>query len=194
MMWASNAPVKEIFANRFERKGDAYVFRANFGAAGYRVGADDRDRMLAEFGRRLDWLTWGASALIVLVGVGLTWVASGPSDDARGAIICSLLGVSLGSYLIPFCWLWNAPVRELRGRVQVSEGRTKAEAKRLAFERLTWRNLGVGVVVAAVLLWWASADGNLLVGWNRLWLVGAGALLLMIAVQAFRKWRSGRSE
>jgi len=181
------ARVEERFANRFEAAGDGYVFRANLRAVGYPFSAEERDHAVSEFKRRYVWLTWGFSAATISIFMTVVWLFFSQSDHVPDAAIYLVLGVCAGLYLIPFYWLWNAPVRLCRDRVQGVEGRTTGEARRVAFERLTWTQLGTTVLLVGLMLWRVSARANLLVGWNRLWLLLGAATLVLVVVQAIRK-------
>jgi len=186
--------LKQQFADRFERDGDAYVFRPNLRAPGYRVSNIDRDRLITEFNRRIVWSTWGIAALIIVVIAAICWMFFERSEDVPSGALWLIGIAAVGAYLAPFYWIWNAPQREICQATPVLAGRPKDEAKRIALARLSWKQLGAMVVMTAALLWRTSATTNLLVGWSRLWLVFASAIVLIIAIQAVRKLRSEREK
>ena len=95
-------------------------------------------------------------------------------------------------FLALYSWLWNAPVRALKTRQVEASGRTKDEARRLALQRVTWGQLGIGALAAPLVLLRVGARQNLLVGWSRLWILAAVLLLILVGVQAVRKWRIER--
>jgi len=193
-MNGSTALIRDQFANRFEPHGDGYVFRANLRAAGIPVSAADRDRFVAEFNRRLSiWAYGGTAGFVVLLTVALfAFFLLNPEGEIPEFVSFLLVAAFLPVFLVPFFWLWNAPARNLRNRLPVDQGRSKAEATQLAFAQLTWGRLGGALAMLAFGLWALSRSHNLLVGWNRLWLAGAAALLALIAVQAVRKWQAER--
>jgi hypothetical protein len=180
---------RELFANRFEPDGDAFIFRANLRAPGYRVDKSFRDRMIAEFGRRIVWSTWLYAGLTVAGAVGVIWFFVSRQAKLPDVAVWGILAIAAVPLVATHLWLWNAPVRALRAQVPVAPGRSKDAAKQVALKRLTWRQLGVGVLMAPIVLFQLSSLTNLLVGWSRLWLVAFAAYLVLIAVQAVRKLR-----
>lgn len=186
--------LKLQFADRFEPMGDGYIFHANLRAAGYRVSASDRDRLVAQFNRRLTRLIWGFAAITILFFAAICWIFVQQSGEVPAIVPWIIAPAATCGYLAPFFWMWNAPQRELRQSMPVVQGRSKDEAKRIALTRLSWTQLGAGVVMTLALLWRVSTEWNLLIGWNRLWLVLAAAMLLIVAVQAIRKLRISRDQ
>lgn len=192
-MQSAHARVMQQFANRFERDGEAYVFRASLSAPGYAVDAATRDRLVSEFNRRYLWLVRVTVVLVVLIFTAVAWFLVARAGEVPDPVTWLILGGGLGLHLLPFYWLWNAPLRELRDWTPTVEGRSRLEARRLALRRLTWGRLGAAVLLIPFTLWRASARINVFVGWGRLWLVFCGAALGLVAVQAIRKLRMERS-
>jgi hypothetical protein len=191
-MFGSGSRGSELFANRFEPDGDGFLFRANIRAPGIRVSAAERDRFVTEFTWRIRVATWGLSILSVLLLVGaLLW-----ADSRSGWLAKYSPYIVVAATLVPFLafymWQWNAPVRALSTRMPVANERSKDEGRRLAFRRITWGQLGLAAVMVPVLLLRFGARSNLLSGWNRLWLVAAGVFLVLVGIQAIRKWRVSR--
>lgn len=181
-----------LFSDRFEPAGDGYIFRSKLTAPGYAVSAAERDQFVADHARRSRRATWGLAAFMtvaLLLGAAF-FIASG-----RDVPTVYIGGVMLGSWLLIFVvirWIWNAPVRCLHGRAPVAAGLDKTEARREGLRRLPWRNLGLAVGVAVFVLFQGYQQDPTFSGWHGLWLVASGGLLLLAAVQAFRKWRSAK--
>jgi hypothetical protein len=182
----------DLFARRFEPDGSQYMFRPTIRAPGVPVSASERDRFVGDFCkglRRSYWIMVGA----VVIGIGLVcWLTLASAVPTAWVLTSMWMGLALIAawFFLAYHRLWNAPIRALRGREPTAPARSGSEARKLALDRLTWPQLGLGVVIVAVTLWRIGASENLLAGWNSLWLVGAGTGLVFIAVQAFRKWRS----
>ena len=181
-----------LFSDRFEPAGDGYIFRSKLTAPGYAVSAAERDQFVADHARRSRWATWGLAGLMtVALLLGATvFIASG-----RDVPTLYIGGVVLGSVLLAFVvtrWIWSAPARCLHGRAPVAPGLGKIEARREGLRRLSWQNLGLAVGVAAFVLFRGYREDPTFSGWHGLWLVASGGLLLLAAVQAFRKWRSAK--
>ncbi len=179
------------FADRFEADGDGYIFRNNLQAAGMRTTTAERDQFVVEYKRSLRWLTWGSAALILPPLLGVLVAASMMGINLPSWIGFLVSAPVLAAFVISSRWIWNAPVRALRGRLPVTQERSKEDARRLAFRRMTLGQLGSAVLLEAIVFWRLAATHNLLAGWNWLWLAAAVAFLVLIAVQAVRKWRAG---
>ena len=183
---------EELFAKRFEPNGEGYIYRPNLRAPGVLVTATERDRFVANFNRGFNIATWSIAGLC-LVAVTIVFFATWPGRVPL-YVIFLIVGGCVPVVVGANHWLWGAPNRALVGRTPVVEGRSKAEATKLAWQRLTWGRLGLSLLVVPILLLRVGNRNNLLVGWNRLWLVLAGAFLVLVAVQAFRKWRAGHRD
>lgn len=179
-----------MFANRFEPDGDGFIFRANLKAPGFRVSKAERDAFVAEFKRRSRMGQWGAAILIVPLIVAAIFALPSLFHVSADYAAVPVLGVTLPSFMIWSRWLWSAPARALQERTPDVEARSKEEALRLGFKRITWTQLGGAAALIPLMLLRVGYRHNLLVGWSRIWLVLAGALLLLLAVQAYRKWKS----
>lgn len=183
-----------LFANRFEPVDNGFLFRADLKSPAVRVTIDERDRFVGDFARDSRLMTWlftGGLVIITVVYVALA-VGAGidlPSWALALTIIASVLGL-----MAAFVWQWNAPARALVGRAPAAPGRSTLEARRIALRNLTWRQLGVGALAGPIVLVRMGARHNLLLGWNRVWLVLAGLLMLLVAIQAVRKWRSDAAD
>lgn len=183
--------MKESFANRFEPDGDGYLFRSNLKAPGIRVTAAERDRFVQAYGRRVTILIWVGASATVLVAAAVIWAYVSTSAEMPDWVMWLVLGPCLAATTLLIVWFWSAPNRALRNRMPQAPGRTKDQANAVAFGRMTWPKLGASAISIPVMLLLVSRSSNLLVGWNRLWLMLATALAVLLAVQAFRKWRSG---
>jgi hypothetical protein len=185
----------EFFSNRFEPDGDGFLFRATLKAPGYKVSRAERDGFVADYHRRTQIGTWGGTVVFVLLIIAaffaLPSIFHVPAD--ADYISVPVIGLFVPLFLVWHYWIWNAPVRALRSRAPTVEARSKEEARRLRFQRLTWARLGGALVVFALVFIRFTYGHNLLIGWYRLWLVLGSAFLILIAVQVYRKWKSDRA-
>jgi hypothetical protein len=189
----NNDRLRELFAKRFEADGDAYLFRASLGAPGIRVSAAERDGFVSQYVSRWRMLKWGGLAVMLAVILLVVWASVSSGAELSETAIFLLLIVMGGLIAGGSMWLWYAPNRALAGRLASAPGRSKEEARKLAFRRMPWSNFGVAVgFIALATAKLLSRHVDLLHGWSRLWLAGLAALAVLLAVQAFRKWRSER--
>jgi len=189
-MFGSTSRVKQGFAKRFEPDGDGYLFRASIRAPGIRVSAAERDSFVAEFGRSVAVATWVTAALTVLLFVGLALFTATNGASLPDYATFMAIAVCLIPLMAAFLWLWNAPVRALRTRLPSAEGRSRDDARRFALQRMTWGQRGLAALTVPFVLLRVGYRHSLLVGWNRLWLLAAAILLVLLGVQAVRKWRA----
>jgi hypothetical protein len=84
---------------------------------------------------------------------------------------------------------FDAPVRALRGRGNDGEARSPEENRRIGFAKLTYGQLAATAGFAVVLLLKLDRHSDLFSGWNLAWVIMAAGLVILAAVQAFRKWR-----
>ena len=98
-------------------------------------------------------------------------------------------GLVMIPYIGYFRWVWASPARELAGRMPVAGARSPDEVRRLRFQRLKYGQLAAAAFGGLVIPFVGSSHGDVFSGWNCLWLAFGAALILIAAVQAFRKWR-----
>ena len=186
--------LKQLFADQFTLDGRDYIYRKSMKGAAIRVTAQERDAFIADFARRIRYASWmlvgGTIGLIALL------VFFDFDRGTAGADIALYGGFAMmmAIFWLGYLWAWNAPVRTLERRPEVGEALTGHEARRQAFERMTYGQLGLGLLAPFFILLQVSKDYDLFYKWNRLWLIGAGVFVLLVAVQAFRKWRYTRPD
>jgi len=185
--------VRELFVDQFEADGNGYIYRRNSKGPAIRVTSAERDMFIADFSRSLNRLWWGLIlGMVVAIGGCVAWFAIEGGDVSEWSIWIGLLPVFV-LYMLFWRRAWNAPTRKLATRSQVAPERSKDEFRRLMLQRLTWGRLGGAAASFAIAMFYLGRRFNLLVGWNRLWLVLAGVAFLALLRQAFRKWQFDRS-
>jgi Flp pilus assembly protein TadD len=181
--------VRQSFLDQFEAVGTDFLYRRSQKGEAYRVSSADRDRFAEQFDRHLGrakWIIGIGLALVMGVVVSLSMLQH--IDPSQVAVFAGV-GLVMIPYLAYFRWAWAEPARELADRVPVAGERSPEEVQRLKFQRLTYRQLAGAAFVGIVAPFAASSRQDIFSGWNRLWLVFGGALVLLAAVQAFRKWQ-----
>lgn len=184
------APIVDMFEARFEAADGGYIFRPSPKSPGYWTSRAGRDEALKTFVQRTLAVTWGG--MIVLFGaMGLAaWLLPEPmkQPDAATTWILPLLFTPI--YGLAFLWAWRSAVHPITRNGPVRAALAGAEARRAVFARIGWAQLAGAAIAVGAMLWSMSHRLDLLAGWNRLWLAGAGLVWLGIAAQAFRKWRA----
>jgi hypothetical protein len=180
---------RKMFADQFEPDGQNFLYRKYMRGAPVRVSAAERDRYAATFDRFLKYQFWGMAAGIVVLTASVVSYAVVTNVDLPVMALYAGLGAILAAFMAGHFWIWNFPARELRGRPTIADTRSRAEMKRLYLERLTYGQIATAAGAAIVLLLRFRSGGSLLSGWNLLWTGMAAVMLVLCAVQAFRKWR-----
>jgi len=183
------AQVRQTFAKQFERDGSNFIYRRSQKGEAIRVSPDERNKFIEEFDRNVRRAKW-------IIYVGLSLILGGiiafslfrPTDLSQGVIIIAI-GLAMIPYFAFYRWAWTAPARELGGRTPIAGERPSDEVRRIRFQDMTYGQLAGAAFGGVMIPFIGSSGQNVLSGWNRLWLVFGGAVVLLAAVQAFRKWR-----
>lgn len=188
--------LRQQFADQFQPEGEDYLYRKYLKGAPVRVSAEERQRAIAAFEQRFKWLRWLllASAVAFLIPVGFVFVLFDGEIPETGLYIVTAAG--LGLEIAVFAWavmrLWNAPAKVFAMRSPVGRELTRDEVRRLGFARLSWGQLLGGWAAFMLGIWALAARVDVIHGWGRLWLAAAAGLTLLVAGQAYRKWRYER--
>lgn len=181
--------VRQTFADQFEQDGTSFVYRRSQKGEAIRVSADERCKFIDEFDRnvrRAKWIIYGGLAVVLGCLIGFSLLKR--FELSQAAIFVGI-GLVMVPYFAYYRWAWAAPSRELGSRTPIAGERPADEVRRLRFERMTYGQLAVAAVGGLMIPFIGSSRQNVFSGWNRLWLVFGGGLVLVAAVQAFRKWR-----
>ena len=181
--------VRQTFADQFDQDGTNFVYRRSQKGDALRVSAEERRKFIEEFDRNVRRTKWIIYAGLTVVFGGTIGISLLRGFELSQAAIFIGIGVVMIPYFVYFRWAWAAPARELAGRTPVAGERSPDEVRRLRFRRMTYGQLAVSAVGGLVFPFIGSRHGDIFSGWNRLWLLFGGAIVLLAAVQAFRKWR-----
>jgi hypothetical protein len=180
---------RNAFADQFEQFGNGLVYRRSQKGQAISVTVAERRKLTEDFDRRLRRANW-------IIYIGLTLVLGGvigfslirDSDLSQAAVFIGIATVMI-PYFAYYRWAWGAPARELAGRTPVAGERAPQEVRQLQFQRITYGQLATAAVAGLAIPFIGNSRQDIFSGWNRLWLVIGGALIVFAAVQAFRKWR-----
>jgi hypothetical protein len=181
--------VRQMFADQFEPDGKDYIYRKHMKGAPIQVSTSERNRYIASFNTYIKYGSWSIIGGTIILGVSLAFYAVETATDLSDIALYVGLGSITVAFMVGYYWAWNLPVRELRGRGTVGEARSRAEIKRLFLAKLTYSQIAAGAGTAVLLLIKVVWKEDSLSGWNLVWLILAAIILVMAAVQAFRKWR-----
>jgi tetratricopeptide (TPR) repeat protein len=180
---------RQLFADQFEPYGSGFTYRRSQKGEAINVTAQERERFLDQFEhhiRRAKWIIY-LGLTVVLGSIILLPVWRG--GDSLEAIAFAGIALVMVPYFAYFRWAWAAPARELAGRTPIAGPRAPQEVQRLKFERITYKQLGWAALGGVAIPFIGNSRDDVLSGWNRLWLVFGVGLIVLAAVQAFRKWR-----
>jgi tetratricopeptide (TPR) repeat protein len=183
------AQARQSFADQFEPCGSDFIYRRSQKGAGFKVSTAERDRFVERFDQRLRRAGWiigigTVSLLGLIVTIAMYWNA----EPSQAAIFAGI-AVAMVPYLAYFRWAWAEPARELANRIPVAGERSREEVQRLQFQRISYGQLSGAAFTGLVIPFVGSSFGDVFSGWNRLWLLFGGAIVLLAIVQALRKWR-----
>ena len=186
-----------LFAEQFEPDAGGYLYRRSRKGVAIRVTSAERDRFVNAFVEsqlRAVCISFASTGLLLM---GLVFLANWYPEMSFNGIpsivaICAAALVLSIPYVLYLKWIWAAPARELQGRTPAAAARSSAEMRQVRLAALTSRQLGLAALGALVLGVPMVRREQLYPGWNHFAFWTATALLLLIAVQAFRKWRFDR--
>jgi hypothetical protein len=189
--WAQS---KQQFDDQFELDGDHFLYRRWQKGPPIRVTADERQRFIDDYARRLRYANWGIiGGLFFVVGLLLWWTLRSGSevpDILLYAAISTVAVMNVGYSL----WAGTAPNRELNRRAPVGRERTREEMRRMLNSKTSYSQLAGIAFVGAILPFGLKSHPDVFHGWGRLWLLFSGIIVSLAAVAAFRKWRFERNE
>jgi hypothetical protein len=183
------------FESQFEEDGlGGYVYRLRGKGRPIPVGAGERRRFVNQYAWRIS-LIWGAMFIALnIFFVTFYWkVMTTPSTVLPSKVIFSdpflyegfiLIGLPATTLMY---WLGEAPARALKDRASIDPEPTPDEKRAIGFRKITYGKL---TLVALLALYWpiASPGHNFLEHGADPWTLVSALVMLVVAVQAFRKW------
>ena len=187
--WAQS---RQIFEDQFEPNGENYLYRRWQKGPPIPVTAAERQRFIDDYGHRLrnsNWGIWGG--LLILTVLVIWWSVQSNADLPDVPMFIGIGAIALAS-IVYIMRAGTAPARELGRRAVVGQARSRAELRRLMLSRMSYGQLAAAAFPGILLVFIVSGRHDVSSGWGRLWLLFAGALVVLAGVQAFRKWRFDR--
>jgi tetratricopeptide (TPR) repeat protein len=180
--------VRQLFADQFEASGTNFVYRRSQRGEAIVVSSDEHARFLNQFDHDLSRAIWIIYVgLFIVIGSILLMSIVGDFELSQVAIYVGIATV-MAVYYLYYRWVWRAPARALAGRTPIARELSSEGVRRLRFQRMTYAQLA-GAAAAGVFIPFMAAGKDLLVGWNRLWLIVGAALVFLAVLQTFHKWR-----
>lgn len=178
----------ELFRDQFTPDGPAFIYRFSQIGRAYRVSAEERDRFIDDYDRasiRMHWtfVVGGVVTVFLVVAISI-WLRTEPSYVAPFI----LLGVVSTAAILAHRAIWRKPLASLETRMPIASALSRDEAIRRNFARISYTQLAMcaGFGVMLIFPGLLARDGVT----NRWWFVVGAGLILLAAVQAFRKWHT----
>jgi hypothetical protein len=181
--------IRQTFADQFANDPNGIVYRKGQKGAPIRISERERDEFVSTFDRRIRFAMWS----IIPATVALILLEAWLIPDTHSAVADVVIWAGIGTILLPFMsvfyWAWNAPSRELQRRMPEGAALSKAEARALAFSKITYSQLALAALMGAGLVWRKSGETDVFHGWGMVWLIFGGGLIGLCGIQAIRKLR-----
>lgn len=189
-MGGSVQRMRESFEAQFEVSGEnRYLYRRNQKGEPIPVTSGERDRFIRQYVRRI-WFILGSMMAVLVAFIGVViWRAAVTNSEIPDIAIYVGIGAITVAAIGLMYWVRGAPARGLEGRSPVGRERTTEEVRAILFKKISYGQLAGVAVMGAILPFTLRSHPDLFHGWGRLWLVFGAAIVLVAAVQAFRKWR-----
>ena len=193
MAWGFNNSAShqaiESFSLQFEPDGNGFLYRRRQKSAPIRVTADERDRFIGDYRRALRRLTWIVAGATILAIVAVS--APAIIDDREVPNVWLwLIGVAAVLVIIPFSiGIWDAPAKILAGRQTQGRERDSSEVRQIRLKQIRWGQLASAALVLPLVLLHMSTQFDIWHGWGLLWPAIASLAMIMVLVQAIRKWQ-----
>jgi len=182
--------MRESFEAQFEPAGDnRYLYRRNQKGEPIPVTGEERDRFSRNYLRQIWFILGGMTVALLGFGGLILWWTVWINSELPDVSLYIGLGVITATAIALMYWVRGGPARALEGRTPVGRERTKDEMRAILFKKLSYGQLAAVVAVGAILPFTLRSRPDVFRGWGRLWLVYGAAIILIAAVQAFRKWR-----
>lgn len=188
-MSGSTRRLREDFEAQFEPSGNGrYLYRRSQRGEPIPVSQQERDAFIHQYLRRVRFILVGmAVALVAFMAAEVAWSVSTNNDDSELRTIAGSLLIAVAA-IGAIYWARAAPSRELGGRSSVGRERSKEEMRAIFFKKVRYGKLAAAGVGGVVLVAGQAAKSDIFSGWHRIWLVIGASLVILAAIQAFRKW------
>lgn len=182
--------MRESFEAQFEASGEnRYLYRRNQKGEPIPVTADERERFIRQYVRRI-WFVMGGMMAILLAfwGLVICWMVSIGRDFPDVAMYVGTAVIAAVASALMY-WIRGAPARELEGRTPVGRERTSQEVRALNLNKTSYGQLALVGGFGAFLIVVRGTIDRSSSGSRWLELIGGAALLMFAGARAFQKWR-----
>jgi hypothetical protein len=189
--WAQS---RQLFEDQFESSGENYLYRHSMKGAPIHVTAEERQRFIDDYARRLRYSSRiTIIGLLIVVSAAVWWVMATSAEFPDTAVYIGLGAVA--AFCVGYTlWAGGAPARELQRRPVLGGERSRAEMRKLALSRIGYGQLAATAFAGLLLPFGVFGRHDVLAGWGRLWLVMGVLMVALAGVQAFRKWNFERDQ
>lgn len=183
----------ESFSARFEANGGAFIFRPNLNTAPVRVSVAERDEEVRRFRRSVRWVLGSfvvitVAALLALMTLYIVYELGDPSWTTWLVLLPLFVGAGVAT-----AYVYKAPDRRFAQRCPVAPKLGLDEIRRRTFEHISWGTLAIVPLVTLVILIPRRGEQIFDLSFNiKIGIVGI--VMVVAAVQAFRKWRFERNK
>jgi hypothetical protein len=178
----------KLFADQFKADGADFLYRKSSKGAAIRVSAAERDRFVADYKRHYRWFFWGMMVAMLALVFGWAFLAANADDAANTGMMIVGVFVLMVPFMAGLMWIWGAPARALQRRAAAAPALSAKEARDLHFSKISYGQLGLGLVLIPLLLLRAWDGPGSFDGWGMVWPLLTGGLFVLIVVQAVRKY------
>jgi hypothetical protein len=186
---------KRAFAEQFEKETSGYLFRENQQGAAIPVSDVERDAFVKRYGIAATILSFlfvaGFLGIVFAIGTYTDQMESPPSDETIIAGVIGITVVLAMVYIIAVLRIWRTPVRVLARRSAVRMERSSDAAAAAMISKIGWTQLGFGAIAIAFAVLKFSRNYDLTQGMGLILTSLAGLAALVLAYQAYRKWKLG---
>lgn len=180
--------LRETFEAQFELREGRFLYRRNQRGEPIPVKPEERDRFIRQYIGRVRWILGGMTvAIVAFTALAVWWSVSIGNDLPEGIFIAGLISISVIAVGAMY-FVQGAPARELEGRSSVGRARSKEEMRAIFFAKITYGRLAGAAAVGVLIPMSQAAQTDIFSGWHCIWLIAGAGLVLLAAVQAFRKW------
>jgi hypothetical protein len=185
-MGGSVQNLRENFEAQFEADGEGrYLYRRNQKGEPIPVSAEERERFIRQYALRIRFIMAGMMvALFASLGLVVWWTVATQSNLSEITLTAVILGIATVAIALMY-WVRGAPARELDGRTAVGRERSTEEMR----AKISYGQLAAGAAFGLFIVLNRALREGVHSGSFKFWL-GLGVLLVVVsAIQAFRKWR-----
>lgn len=195
MAYGQARPI-DIFDRQFTEENGRLFFRCYGKGPAYAVTETQRNEWRKQFKRGQMWLMTGLIGTMLIAVMVIVLATADTGKLSNGAMIWATLVCMVPLFAISLVInrrLFSVPERELEGQqLQVAPALDRKQARATFLQRITYKHLAGIAGLSCILPLRMSGDVDEFHGYGRLvWLFPA-LIILLAAMQAYRKYRLER--